>query len=97
MRCEFWTGIIRRLFAAGFGVGEIMKSLNVRFARLGQSKLALVGGALLVAGAARATDIDTTAVVAVITGGVTTISAIGIAVLSLVVVIKLFKWVQRVL
>ena len=41
--------------------------------------------------------IDTTGIVGVITGGVTTISAIGIAVLSLVVVIKLFKWAQRVL
>lgn len=78
-----------------------MKNLQTRLARLAQSavasKAAVVGGALTVAGAARATDIDTTAVVAVITGGVTTVSAIGIAVLSLVVVIKLFKWVQRVL
>lgn len=41
--------------------------------------------------------VDTTDVVAAISGGVTTISAVGVAVLSLVVVIKLFKWVQRVL
>lgn len=74
-----------------------MRKLNALAARVSQSKAALVGGGLLAAGAARATDIDTTAVVAVITGGVTTVSAIGIAVLSLVVVIKLFKWVQRVL
>jgi hypothetical protein len=41
--------------------------------------------------------LDPTSIVTVITGGVTTLSAIGIAVLSLVVVIKLFKWAQRVL
>lgn len=40
---------------------------------------------------------DTTPIVTVITGGVTAVSAIGVAVISLVVVIKLFKWVQRVL
>lgn len=61
----------------------------------------LVGSTALVAGVSARADsaftIDTTAIVSVITGGVTTISAIGIAVLSLVVVIKLFKWVQRVL
>jgi len=58
-------------------------------------------GALALAGlpahAAGEFSFDTTAVVATITGGVTTVSAIGIAVISLVVVIKLFKWVQRVL
>lgn len=61
---------------------------------------AVVGGLAAVAGVARADGavaIDTTAVVATITSGVTTVSAIGIAVLSLVVVIKLFKWVQRTL
>ena len=41
--------------------------------------------------------LDVTAVVTTITGGVTALSAIGIAVLSLVVVIKLFKWAQRTL
>ncbi|MFI4938958.1 MAG: major capsid protein [Burkholderiales bacterium] len=40
---------------------------------------------------------DPTAVVASITAAVTTVSAIGVAILSLVVTIKLFKWVQRVL
>lgn len=74
-----------------------MKSLNVRLARLAQSKAAIVGGALLAAGAARADGLDVTAVVTVITGAVVTVSSIGIAVLSLVVTIKLFKWVQRVL
>jgi hypothetical protein len=40
---------------------------------------------------------DPAPIVTVITGGVTAVSAIGVAVISLVVVIKLFKWVQRVL
>jgi len=46
---------------------------------------------------AQSAPIDVSDVVGVITGGVTTVSAIGVAVLSLVVVIKLFKWVQRTL
>ncbi len=46
---------------------------------------------------AAATTIDVTDVVATITAGVTTLSAMGVAILSLVVVIKLFKWAQRVL
>lgn len=64
---------------------------------------ALVGGSAMgLSLGSRAADpvaftIDSASIVTVITGGVTTISAIGIAVLSLVVVIKLFKWVQRVL
>lgn len=43
---------------------------------------------------AHAAPIDTTAVVSTITDGVTTVSAIGLAVLSLVVVIKVFKWAR---
>lgn len=43
---------------------------------------------------AHAEAIDTTAVVGTITDGVTTVSAIGLAVLSLVVVIKVFKWAR---
>ena len=60
---------------------------------------AVGAGAVLATGGAHAAGltIDTTDVVATITGGVTTVSAIGVAVLSLVVVIKLFKWVQRTL
>jgi hypothetical protein len=54
--------------------------------------LAMAGGAH-----AAATTIDTTDIVATISAGVTAISAIGVAVISLVVVIKLYKWVQRVL
>ena len=41
-----------------------------------------------------AAPIDVTSVVGTITDGVTTVSAIGLAVLSLVVVIKVFKWAR---
>lgn len=60
---------------------------------------AVAAGAALAAGSASAAafTVDVTDVVGTITSGVTTVSAIGIAVLSLVVVIKLFKWVQRTL
>lgn len=55
-------------------------------------------GLVMASGAnAAAFTLDTTDIVAVITSGVTAVSAIGVAVISLVVVIKLFKWVQRVL
>ena len=43
---------------------------------------------------AHAAAIDTTDVVATITDGVTTVSAIGLAVLSLAVVVKVFKWAR---
>ena len=56
-------------------------------------------GLTAVSGSAHAAPftIDTTEIVATISAGVTAISAIGVAVISLVVVIKLYKWVQRVL
>lgn len=59
----------------------------------------LVGSAAAVAGSAHAAafTLDVTDVVSTISGGVTALSAIGVAVLSLVVVIKLFKWAQRTL
>lgn len=50
--------------------------------------------AALVSNANAAEGIDVTAVVGTITDGVTTVSAIGLAVLSLVVVIKVFKWAR---
>ena len=59
-----------------------------------------VAGASLLAGsgaANAAVTIDVDDVVQTITGGVTVVSAIGVAVLSLVVVIKLFKWVRAAL
>jgi putative copper export protein len=81
-----------------------MKSLKNRFAQVAQSSLArglvAVGvGALGFSGAANAAtfELDTTSIVTTISAAVTTISAVGMAVLSLVVVIKLFKWMQRVL
>lgn len=43
---------------------------------------------------ANAAGIDVSSVVTTITDGVTTVSAIGLAVLSLVVVIKVFKWAR---
>lgn len=43
---------------------------------------------------AHAEAIDVSSVVSTITDGVTTVSAIGLAVLSLVVVIKVFKWAR---
>lgn len=43
---------------------------------------------------ANAAAIDVTSVVGTITDGVTTVSSIGLAVLSLVVVIKVFKWAR---
>jgi uncharacterized membrane protein len=59
---------------------------------VGLTGLVLAGGAN-----AQVATIDTTDIVSTISGGVTAISAIGVAVISLVVVIKLYKWVQRVL
>lgn len=53
-----------------------------------------------VAGSAHAQSgftIDPAPIVTVITSGVTVVSAIGMAVLSLVVVIKMFVWVRRVI
>ena len=43
---------------------------------------------------ANAAEIDVSSVVGTITDGVATVSAIGLAVLSLVVVIKVFKWAR---
>ena len=41
--------------------------------------------------------LDATDVVSTITGGVAVVSSIGLAVLSLVVVVKLFKWARAAL
>lgn len=43
---------------------------------------------------AATTAVDISEVVAVITSGIATVTQLGIAVLSLVVVVKLFKWVK---
>lgn len=56
---------------------------------------AIAGSAALMSNAhAAATPIEITSVTDTITSGVTTVSAIGLAVLSLVVVIKVFKWAR---
>ena len=66
----------------------------------GKTSLALRGGvlgsavALAAMSNANAAGIDVTTVVSTITDGVTTVSSIGLAVLSLVVVIKVFKWAR---
>lgn len=71
------------------------KFQKLRALRVRGLQAALAGGSLVAAGAAQAqTTIDVTEVVATITSGVTTVTTLGIAVLSLVVVVKLFKWVK---
>lgn len=79
-----------------------MKKLKALAVRLSQSSAArgvAVGSAMLAVGSAHAaaTTIDVTDVVATIAAGVVTLSLMGTAVLSLVVIIKLFKWAQRIL
>ena len=49
------------------------------------------------ANAAGEFTLDATSVVSTITGGVAVVSSIGLAVLSLVVVVKLFKWARSAL
>lgn len=56
--------------------------------------MALGGSA---ANAAGEFTLDATSVVSTITGGVAVVSSIGLAVLSLVVVVKLFKWARSAL
>lgn len=71
------------------------KKMSALRARLAQAAVAT--GALALAGAAQAqstTTIDVSDVVSTITSGVATVTQLGIAVLSLVVVVKLFKWVK---
>lgn len=56
--------------------------------------LGVAVSAALVSNANAAGGIDVSTVVSTITDGVTTVSSIGLAVLSLVVVIKVFKWAR---
>jgi uncharacterized membrane protein len=81
-----------------------MKVLKAKFARLSQSQAVRAAAsvvALVAGGSAHAAGttftLDTTDIVTTISNAVVTISAIGMAILSMVIVIKLFKWVQRVL
>ena len=63
------------------------------------AKGAAIGAVAVVGGAANAatTSIDTPQLPGTTRSPVTAISRTGVAVISLVVVIKLYKWVQRVL
>jgi len=66
-----------------------------RVTRTGQ---VVTGVSLLVGtGLASAADIDVSAIVASLTSGIVTVTSIGVAALSLVVVIKLFKYVKTAL
>lgn len=75
----------------------------VRFNKAAINKAAVGAGVLALTAGAHAQSttatftLDPTQVVTAISNGVTVISAIGMAILSMAVVIKLFKWVQRVL
>ena len=61
-------------------------------------KAGVVATAVLASNMANAADpVDVSAVVSTITGGVSIVSSIGLAGLSLVVVIKLFKWAKQAL
>ncbi len=56
--------------------------------------VAAAAGSVVATSAQAQTTIDVSEVVSTITSGITTITTLGIAVLSLVVVVKLFKWVK---
>ena len=60
---------------------------------------AAVAAAMVLAPTANAAGytLDATDVVSTISGGVAVVSSIGLAVLSLVVVVKLFKWARAAL
>lgn len=55
---------------------------------------AAAGSVVATSAHAAAVTVDLTDVLAVITSGVTSIMTLGVAVLSLVVVVKLFKWIR---
>ena len=78
--------------AAASNLARKAGDVLVRPSVLGLAALGMAGVAK-----ADAVSIDTTGIVSTISSGVTAISAIGVAVISLVVTIKLYKWVQRVL
>lgn len=69
-----------------------------KFAILRSSRIlapvAAAAGSVVATSAQAQTTIDVSDVVSTITSGITTITTLGIAVLSLVVVVKLFKWVK---
>ena len=64
-------------------------------ARVGfTTKVVTFGSLIAGAGVASADVVDVSAVVASLTGGIATVTSIGVAALSLVVVIRLFKYVK---
>lgn len=66
--------------------------------RVSRTAKLVTGASLLVGtGLASAADIDVSAIVASLTSGIVTVTSIGVAALSLVVVIKLFKYVKTAL
>lgn len=81
---------------------EVNKAMNAAFGNCAGFRAACkkygfaaaVSVALMSNANAAVSPIDITAVTDTITSGVTTVSAIGLAVLSLVVVIKVFKWAR---
>ena len=58
------------------------------------SKATLASGALMASAGAFAADDWSAGIVTTITGAVSTVSAIGLAVLTLFVTAKVFKWVK---
>lgn len=94
---NFIVNAVKRCAEAAVFVAK--RAVQVTVGLLRTPVVAASTGALVLAGNARAaaTTLDVTDVIATITAAVTTISSIGIAVLSLVVVIKLFSWAKRAL
>ena len=91
MKMNKTLNAVKRRFASAQGA--------VSDVAVNAAKGVAIGAVAVVGGAANAatTTIDTTDIVSTIIAGETAVSAIGVAVVSLVVVIKLYKWVQRVL
>ena len=81
-------------------INAVKRHAQASAAELATAGKAVAGGsALALASGAHAAGftLDTTDIVATITGGVVALSAIGTAAISLVVVIKLFKWARAAL
>ena len=81
-------------------INAVKRRAQASAAELATAGKAVAGGsALALASGARAAGftMDTTDIVGVITSGVVAVSAIGTAAISLVVVIKLFKWARSAL
>lgn len=72
---------------------QVNEAMNKTYGNRAAFAAAVAVSAALMSNA-NAAAIDVTSVVGTITDGVTTVSAIGLAVLSLVVVIKVFKWAR---